>query len=135
MDRQHTLEIKTSRREQLLDITDQVRQAVRSSGVQAGLVEIYCPHTTAGILIQENADPDLKDDILDGLRGLFAREGWRHGEGNADAHLKAILVGASARVPIRDGKLALGTWQDIYFGEFDGPRQRRVLVEILGDQR
>lgn len=126
------LRIRTSQREQLVDITDRVRQAVKDLGASDGVVHVYCPHTTAGILIQENSDPDLREDILEALGKLFPREGWRHREGNADAHLKSILCGASASVPLSGGRLLLGTWQDIYFGEFDGPRDRSFVVSVLG---
>ncbi|MFH1807213.1 MAG: secondary thiamine-phosphate synthase enzyme YjbQ [Pseudomonadota bacterium] len=124
--------IRTSQREQIVDVTDRVRQVVRELGVADGIVHIYCPHTTAGILIQENSDPDLKEDILEALARLVPREGWRHREGNADAHLKSIMCGASATLPLQGGRLMLGTWQDIYFGEFDGPRSRTVIVTVVG---
>jgi secondary thiamine-phosphate synthase enzyme len=93
---------------------------------------VSCPHTTAGITINENADPDVVRDILMGLERLFPREGgWRHSEGNSDAHLKTALVGSSATLPIENGRVALGTWQAIYLAEFDGPRTRKVIVTVL----
>lgn len=123
--------LQSSCREELIDITTQVRGIIKDSGLRKGLVHVYSPHTTAGILIQENADPDLRKDIIEAFANMFPREGWRHREGNADAHLKSITCGASATLPLVNGQLALGTWQDIYFGEFDGPRQRRVIVTIM----
>lgn len=125
--------LQSSCREELIDVTAQVRQMVKDSGLRQGLVHVYSPHTTAGILIQENADPDLRKDIIDAFAKMFPRQGWRHREGNADAHLKAITCGASATLPLINGQMALGTWQDIYFGEFDGPRQRHVIVSIMAE--
>lgn len=125
--------LQTSQREELLDITQKVRKVIKELGLRQGLVHVYSPHTTAGILIQENADPDLRADLIDAFAKMFPQKGWRHREGNADAHLKATLCGASASVPMVNGQLALGTWQDIYFGEFDGPRQRRVIVTVVGE--
>jgi secondary thiamine-phosphate synthase enzyme len=94
---------------------------------------ISSPHTTAGITVNENADPDVSGDILMGLQTLCPREaGWRHFEGNSDAHLKTALIGSSATLPVEDGRLELGTWQAIYLAEFDGPRTRRVFVTVLG---
>jgi len=126
------ISIRTSQREQLVGITERVRQAIKELDLDDGVVHVYCRHTTAGILIQENADPDLKEDIVEALAKLVPRDGWRHREGNADAHVKALLVGASATVPVARGKPLLGTWQDIYFAEFDGPRQRSFVVSALG---
>ena len=126
-------EVATSRREQFLDITEQVARIVSEAGVSAGAVLVYCPHTTAGITINENADPDVTADLLGALERLAPRDaGYRHREGNSDGHLKASLIGSSATVPIEAGRMMLGTWQGIYLGEFDGPRRRRVLVTVLG---
>jgi len=128
------LSIRTSSREELVDITEQVRRIVSQIGVQSGIVWIYSPHTTAGITIQENADPDVQADILSHLRTLVPkRSDFRHSEGNSDAHIKCSLVGASQAVPVSEGRLAFGTWQSIYFCEFDGPRNRRVLVKVIVD--
>ena len=125
-------EISTSRREQFVDITRQVAEAVAASGVDDGVAVVYCPHTTAGITINENADPDVVTDLLAGLERLAPRNaGWRHAEGNSDGHVKASLLGSSATVPLIGGRLALGTWQAIYLGEFDGPRHRRVSVTVV----
>lgn len=126
------ISIKTSQREQLVDITGRVKQSIKDIGLENGVAHIYCRHTTAGLLIQESADPDLRVDIIEGLAKMFPQQGWRHREGNADAHFKSIFTGASVTVPVQQGKLALGTWQCIYFGEFDGPRQRNVIVTALG---
>jgi secondary thiamine-phosphate synthase enzyme len=126
------LSVKTARREEMIDITSLVRAAVRRTGVEHGVVYVYCPHTTAGITIQENADPDVRTDLLAHLARLVPQDaGFRHSEGNADAHIKSSLIGASQVVPLDDGKLALGTWQALFFCEFDGPRSRRVLVKVV----
>jgi secondary thiamine-phosphate synthase enzyme len=125
-------EVSTARREQLVDITEQVAEVVSGSGVKRGAVLVYCPHTTAGITINENADPDVALDLLAGLERLAPRNaGWRHREGNSDGHLKASLIGSSVTVPIEGARMLLGTWQGIYLGEFDGPRRRRVIVTVL----
>ena len=125
-------EVATARREQFVDITRQVKEAVDALGLADGVAIIYCPHTTAGITINENADPDVVTDLLAGLERLAPRHaGWRHAEGNSDGHLKASLLSSSATVPISGGHLALGTWQGIYLGEFDGPRRRRVTVTVV----
>jgi secondary thiamine-phosphate synthase enzyme len=124
--------VRSARREEIVDITTLVRAAVRRTGVEAGVAYIYCPHTTAGITIQENADPDVRTDLLGHLAGLVPQDpGFRHAEGNADAHIKASLVGNSQMVPLEGGNLGLGTWQAVFFCEFDGPRSRRVLVKVM----
>ena len=121
-------------REGMYNVTTQVRTAVRESGVQSGMAIVYCPHTTAGITINENADPDVQHDLLLGLAAAFPdRREFRHAEGNSAAHLKSSCVGASQRVLIENGHLLLGTWQGIYFCEFDGPRTRRFYVKVLAD--
>jgi secondary thiamine-phosphate synthase enzyme len=117
------------------DITDQVKLAVRESGVTEGLCCVYCPHTTAAITINENADPDVQRDLKFALADAFGtsdRPEFRHCEGNSHAHFKSSLVGASETIPICNGSLALGVWQGIYFCEFDGPRHRRFHVQIIG---
>jgi len=115
----------------LYNITAQVREAVKKSGVSDGSVIIFCPHTTAGITINENADPDVVHDLLLGLDKAFPdRLEFRHGEGNSSAHLKASTIGASETIIISDGKLLLGTWQGIYFCEFDPPRNRKFFVKV-----
>ena len=121
-------------REHFYSITPQVREAVTKSGVKNGIAVVYCPHTTAGITINENADPDVVPDLLLGLDKAFPdRPEFRHGEGNSSAHLKASAMGASETVIIEGGKLVLGTWQGIYFCEFDPPRQRKFYVKVLGE--
>ena len=117
----------------MLDITQQVERSVADSDVAHGVAIVFCPHTTAGLTINENADPDVARDLLDGLARIFPRDaGWRHREGNSDGHLKSTLVGSSVTVPIDNGRLALGTWQAIYLCEFDGPRTRTVTVTVIG---
>lgn len=127
-----TIEVATTRAEELVDITARVRAEVASSGVAHGAVVVYCPHTTAGITVQENADPDVQTDLLDALDRLVPRtHPFRHAEGNAHAHVKAALLGTSTTVVLDGGRLLLGTWQGIYLAEFDGPRRRTVQVRVL----
>jgi secondary thiamine-phosphate synthase enzyme len=129
-----TLAVKTGRRTQAIDVTAQVRRAVREAGVQSGMCCLYVPHTTAAIFINENADPDVAQDIEATLDRLVPHGAhYRHTEGNADSHVKSVLVGASQCLLIEDGQLVLGHWQGIFFCEFDGPRERRLLVKILRD--
>jgi len=114
------------------NITSKVKEALVKSGVQNGIVVVYCPHTTAGITINENADPDVVRDLLLGLDEAFPdRPEFRHAEGNSTAHLKASAVGSSATVIVNEGKLVLGTWQGIYFCEFDPPRERTFFVKVM----
>lgn len=121
-------------REGMYDVTQRVCETVRESGVTSGLCIIYCPHTTAGITINENADADVQHDVLLGLREAFPdRPAFRHSEGNSAAHLKSSCVGASQTVLIEEGRPLLGTWQGVYFCEFDGPRTRRFAVKVLED--
>ncbi|HUV05536.1 MAG TPA: secondary thiamine-phosphate synthase enzyme YjbQ, partial [Armatimonadota bacterium] len=125
------LSVRTSARTQFVDITHEVQAAVNSSGVSNGLCTVYVPHTTAGITINENADPDVTRDIIDTLERLVPRgAGYRHTEGNADSHVKASIMGFSVNVFVENGRLVLGTWQGIYFCEFDGPRSRQVYVRV-----
>jgi secondary thiamine-phosphate synthase enzyme len=124
--------IETSRREVFVDVTARVAEAVRAAGIADGIAIVSSPHTTAGITVNENADPDVARDLLHGLGRISPLdEGWRHAEGNSDAHLKTALVGTSAIVPIASGRLSLGTWQAVYFAEFDGPRSRSYDVVIV----
>jgi len=124
--------VSTPRREVMVDITAEVESAVRELGARDGLVMVFCPHTTAAVTLNENADPDVRADLNQHLGKLVPREaGFRHAEGNSDAHIKASLVGASCLVPLAGGSLVLGTWQAIFFWEFDGPRRRRVRVQVL----
>lgn len=123
------VEVPTTARAQMIDITDLVAAELEKTGMKKGTCSVYMPHTTAGLTINENADPDVTRDILTGLARLVPVAGdYRHAEGNSDAHIKASLMGFSLRVPVIDGHLALGTWQALYFCEFDGPRHRHVLV-------
>lgn len=125
--------IATNRREELVDITPQVAQALAESGLDEGAVLVYSPHTTGGVTINEGADPDVKRDMLAHLAALVPDSPtFRHAEGNSDAHIKTSLMGPSQLVPVSGGRLQLGTWQKIYFCEFDGPRRRTVLVQFLG---
>ena len=126
------LTVKTTRREEMVDITGQVQRAVAHTGADSGMVWIYSPHTTAGVTIQENADPDVRRDMLDHLKRLVPpRPDFKHGEGNSDAHIKTSMMGPSQAVPLDGGRMTLGTWQGIYLCDFDGPRTRRVLVKVL----
>jgi len=118
----------------LIDITEQVRGALFSSGVRTGMCQVFTPHTTAGITINENADPDVRHDILESMNRLVPwRNDYRHIEGNSAAHIKASLMGFSVTVPVEDGRLVLGVWQGIYLCEFDGPKTRTVIVNIIGN--
>lgn len=128
------LKIKTNRREELIDITHLVREVVASSEIQNGLVHLHVPHTTAAITINENADPDVKRDILYKLnKEIPQQEGYHHGEGNSDAHIKSSLFGPTLQLIVSDSQLLLGTWQGILFCEFDGPRNRRLYLKISAD--
>jgi len=126
--------VGTNARTEFLDITPVVKQAVAASGVTAGTCVVFCPHTTAAVTIQENADPDVPRDILMWLNRLVPKDvpGFKHAEGNSDAHLKASLVGSSVTLLIENGGPALGTWQGVFFCEFDGPRDREVWVHVAG---
>ncbi|HOS96738.1 MAG TPA: secondary thiamine-phosphate synthase enzyme YjbQ [Deltaproteobacteria bacterium] len=126
------LEIKTTARIQLVDITAQVRGVLRNEHLTSGVAVVYVPHTTCGITINENADPAVKEDITAALGRLVPEDGgYRHAEGNADAHIKASLVGSSVSVIVESSSLVLGTWQGIYLAEFDGPRKRSVLMKFI----
>lgn len=128
-----TMTISTQKRDEVRDITRDVAALVSRSGVQSGIVIIYCPHTTAGIAINENADPDVKHDVLMRLDEVYPWEHpkYRHMEGNTASHLKSITTGPSQTVIIEDGRMLLGRWQGIYFCEFDGPRTREYVVKIM----
>jgi len=121
----------SAQQENFYDITAQVREAVAKSKIDSGVAVVFCPHTTAGITINENADPDVIPDLLLGLNKVFPdRPEFRHAEGNSAAHLKASSIGSSETIIIEDGRLLLGTWQGIYFCEFDPPRNRRFYVKV-----
>lgn len=129
------LEVATHAKGELVEVTEPVRRAVAAAGLRDGLVVVYCPHTTAGITIQENADPDVRRDFLLALENAVpknpARGAYHHAEGNSDAHVKASLVGSSASVIVDGGALVLGTWQGVFLCEFDGPRKRTVLLKVI----
>lgn len=128
-----TFEVRSNRRAQLVDITQRVAEAVERSGVSEGTCHVFVPHTTAGVTINEGADPDVARDIESHLQELVPKEAaFEHAEGNSDSHIKTVLVGPSCLAPVRGGKLALGTWQAIFLCEWDGPRTRRVEVGVSG---
>ena len=131
------LHVRTRAAHELVDVTEEVRAAVRASRVRDGVLVVFVPHTTAGVTIQENADPDVQRDLLLALENAIpprpTRGAYRHAEGNSDAHVKASLVGSSATVIVANGDLVLGTWQGIYLCEFDGPRARTVELKLLAD--
>ncbi len=128
-----TFKLKTRKRTELIDITSRVRASVASSGVQDGICTVYVPHTTAGVTINEAADPSVARDLLEELNEVIPFEhGYSHLEGNSAAHIKSTLVGSSCQIPIAGGNLTLGTWQGIFFCEFDGARNRSVTVATLG---
>lgn len=128
------LSVRTSSRVELLDITDLVQDVVSKSGIKSGLCCVFIPHTTAGITINENADPSVRKDIIKELNKIIPLEdNYSHSEGNSAAHMKASLIGFSQNIFFEEKRLILGTWQGIYFCEFDGPRSRRVCVKIIAD--
>jgi len=129
-----TIEVRTRGRDELVDITAQVAAAVRAAGVNDGHVTVYVPHTTAGVTINENADPDVPRDVLAALDAAVPwQQGfYRHTEGNSAAHVKSSMVGCSAVVPIAGGRMTLGTWQAVFFCEFDGPRSRHAIITVTG---
>lgn len=128
-----TLTIETSNRNEMIDISSKVKSAVADSGVKSGIAVVFVPHTTAGITINENADPSVVRDITKTLAELVPpNAGYTHAEGNADSHIKAVSVGSSVAIIIEDGKPVLGTWQGVFFCEFDGPRRRNCHVQCIG---
>ena len=130
-----TLEVPTRDRDQMVELTRRVRKIVEDSGVREGYVVVYVPHTTAGVTINENADPDVVHDMLRQLDEMvpWSQGFYRHAEGNSASHVKASMMGSSVTVLITDGRLVLGTWQGVWFCEFDGPRTRQVDVAVFGD--
>jgi secondary thiamine-phosphate synthase enzyme len=128
------ISVRTERRTQLLDVTAAVAKMVQDSGVQSGICYLYVPHTTTGVIINENADPDVAADMEAALARLVPKSNdYRHAEGNSDSHIKTALVGTSATLFISGGQLELGRWQGVFFCEFDGPRSRRLRVKIVPD--
>ena len=130
--------VKSTEREVIIDITNEINEIGRNSNIREGVCRVFIPHTTAGITINENADPSVKKDINHFLGKLIPRGGglgysYKHGEGNSDAHIKSSLTGHSVEVLIHNGRLMLGTWQGIMFAEYDGPRNRRVFVQVQGE--
>jgi len=130
-----TVTIETTERNQMIDITSIVQTYVRESGITDGVCYVYVPHTTAAVTINENSDQDVVRDVLNTLSKLIPyKDNYRHIEGNSDAHLKASLFGNTATVFVNNGRLVLGTWQSLFFCEFDGPRRRKVIIKVLGDK-
>jgi len=132
---QKELSIATTSRNEMVDITKQVSSVLKASGIKRGSCTVYTPHATAAITINENYDPNICDDFLGCLSSLIPRGRWKHDrvDGNADSHIKSALVGASETIPFNNGELLLGTWQSIMLADFDGPRQRKVIISIVGD--
>ena len=128
----HLLKVRSHQREELVEFTDEVQHKLKESGAEEGVVILYVQHTTAGLTVNENADPDVPRDMLHALRTLIPQHGmgFRHGEENSDAHIKASIVGPSITVPFKDGELLLGRWQGICLCEFDGGRERKVVMMI-----
>jgi secondary thiamine-phosphate synthase enzyme len=125
--------VRSRNREELVEFTDLVNDKLREAGVQEGIVVLYVQHTTAGLTVNENADPDVPRDMLHALRTLIPQHGmgFRHGEENSDAHIKASLTGSSVTIPFKDGKLLLGRWQGVFLCEFDGGRERQVIMSVI----
>ena len=129
----HTLKVRSRAREELVEFTEAVQQKLMDSGEPEGVVVLFVQHTTAGLTVNENADPDVPRDMLHAFRTLIPQHGmgFHHGEENSDAHIKATLVGSSVTIPFKEGKLLLGRWQGIFLCEFDGPRERQVIMTIV----
>lgn len=126
------INVKSRHRNEMIDITGEVEKELKETGVKSGVCYIYVPHTTAGVTINEGADPSVRHDILTTLSRLIPHDlNYAHLEGNSDAHVKSSIVGASQFVPVDEGRLILGTWQAVYFCEFDGPRHRRVILKFI----
>jgi len=129
-------DVRTHERNEMVEVTDRVRQAIRDSGVTSGICLVYSPHTTAGVTINENADPDVVHDLLLWYGRQVPKEqpGFRHGEGNSDSHVKTTLVGPGVTLPVEAGAPVLGRWQGIFLCDFDGPRTRTVMVQVVGER-
>lgn len=133
---QKEITVSSNKREELIDITSLVKEVVKESKVKQGICTLYTPHATGAIIINENADPNICDDVLEALSKLIPAGKWRHDriDNNADAHIKSSIIGPSRTIPIKNGDLQLGTWQDIFLAELDGPRsRRRIIITIIGD--
>ncbi len=129
-----TIQVNTPDHSAMVDITDLIDRKVKDCGVRSGLCLVYVPHTTAGIMVNEGADPAVMDDVMTALDKLVPwRAGYKHTEGNSAAHIKAILVGGNAQIIIDNGRLMLGTWERIFLCEFDGPRTRKIRIKIMSD--
>jgi secondary thiamine-phosphate synthase enzyme len=128
-----SFEVKTSKRNEMVEITGKVKEILKESKVKSGVLVVYNPHTTAGILINENADPDVMNDMNNAFEELVPDVNFAHLEGNSDSHFKSIIVGKEKTLIIDDNELVLGTWDGIFFAEFDGPRSRKVFVKIISD--
>jgi secondary thiamine-phosphate synthase enzyme len=132
--RHERITVATERREETVDITARVKAAVTRANIAEGIVAVTVAHTTAGVFVNENADPDVQRDLLTALERAVPRDAkYAHAEGNGPAHVKSVLIGSSVTLAIRDGELALGTWQGIYFAELDGPRERSATITVIGD--
>lgn len=131
----HRIKVRSREREELVEFTDEVRQRLKESGAREGVCTLFVRHTTAGLTVNENADPDVPRDMLHALRALVPQHGmnFRHGEGNSDAHIKATLAGTSLSIPFAEGELLLGRWQGVFLCEFDGGREREVVMKITAD--
>ncbi len=132
---QAELTVQSTAKDQVLDVTAEVNRELRGLGVEEGALLVYCPHTTASVGVNESADPDVGVDISEGLAAMVPRMSFRHAEGNSPAHLRAAMLGPSLVLPVQGGELKLGTWQGVYFCEFDGPRSRRLWLFPLGSYR
>jgi len=129
------IRIRTKERIEMIDVTGEVERAVAESKVEEGICVVYSPHTTSGVIINENADPAVQEDIMAALSGQYPSDrNWRHGEGNADAHAKAAVLGSSVTIPVSAARLALGAWQGIFFCECDGPRNRELYIQVIGSK-
>jgi secondary thiamine-phosphate synthase enzyme len=128
----HEIEVTTRVREEFVDVTAEVARAIAATGVRSGMAFVFCPHTTAAVTINENADPDVRRDVLSWASKTVPRNtDWRHAEGNSDAHVKVVLTGSCQPIPVRDGRPVLGTWQGVFLCEYDGPRARRLIVKVM----
>lgn len=134
---QRTITVSSSKRLEMIDITSEINKIIKKSGIKQGICNIFCAHATAAIAINENYDPNVCDDFHECLSRLIPKGKWKHDkvDSNADAHIKAAIIGPSETIPIKDGKLLLGTWQNCMFVEFDGPRNnRKIVVSVTGDE-